>query len=73
MRRYWIAPSARSGDVVEFSGEVFHHIFEVCRQTTGSHFEVLLGDGKAYLVEVRNVGKKAATATIKESREILPP
>ncbi len=69
MRRYWIEPQNLSGEAVQLSGDLFHHIFDVCRQNVGSKFEVIL-DGKAYLVEVTSVQKKEATAKIIEERRI---
>ncbi len=55
---------------MDISGESFHHIFEVCRQEVGSHFEIL-GDGRsAHLVEVLKVEKKRAQARILETRQI---
>ena len=70
MRRYWIEKKMIYNDTVTFKDELFHHIFDVCRQTTGHHFEVLTDDSKAYLVEVTSVEKKQAHARIIESREI---
>lgn len=70
MRRYWIEKKDLFGDQVNFSGEVFHHIFDVCRQETGSKFEVLTEDSKAYFVEVTSVSKKSAIARVLESRDI---
>ena len=70
MRRYWIEPQNFNGDSVQLTGDLFHHIFDVCRQEEGSKFEVLL-QGKAYLVEVTEVLKKSANARILEER-IVP-
>jgi len=70
MRRYWIEKNSIYNDDVTFKGDVFHHIFGVCRQEKGHHFEVITEDSKAYLVEVTAVEKKQATAKILESREI---
>lgn len=70
MRRYWIEKKMIYNDDVTFKDEVFHHIFDVCRQEVGHHFEVLTEDSKAYLVEVTSVEKKQATAKIIETREI---
>lgn len=71
VRRYWIEPEQKTGDEIRFDGELFHHIFDVCRQDVGSKFEVIL-PGEAYLVEVQEVGKKSARATVIEKREITP-
>ncbi len=70
MRRYWIDKKDLFGDQVNFSGDVFHHIFDVCRQDVGSKFEVLTEDSKAYFVEVTQVSKKSATAQVIEERDI---
>lgn len=72
MRRYWIDLADKNGDVVRFRGDVFHHIFDVCRQGQGSKFEVLTEEGKAYFVEVTQVTKKDAEARVLEEREIAP-
>jgi 16S rRNA (uracil1498-N3)-methyltransferase len=72
MRRYWVPKDQIEGNEVHFTGDAFHHIFDVCRQEVGSRFEVL-GDGnKAHLIEVTEVAKKKARGTIKETREIAP-
>ena len=70
MRRYWLTPDCVQGDQTEFKGDTFHHIFEVCRQEVGSRFEILLGDLKARTVEVKEVGKKSASAQIVSVRDI---
>lgn len=83
MRRYWLSAESYLGNgteiqQVQISGESFHHIFGVCRQGVGSHFEVLGAFDPihqtplAFLVEVTQVGKNSALAKIKESRP-LPP
>ncbi len=68
MRRYWIEKKDIFQDQVNFSGDVFHHVFDVCRQEIGSKFEVLTEDSKAYFVEVIYVTKKTALARILEER-----
>ncbi len=71
MRRYWIEKKQIDLEQnVHFIGDQFHHIFDVCRQEAGHHFEVITEDSKAYLVEVKEVGKKSALATIVEERQI---
>lgn len=72
MRRYWIEKNQIKDDEVHLSGDVYHHIIDVCRQNTGSVFEVLTDDQKAYLVELIQVSKKLATGKIKEVRIIEP-
>lgn len=70
MRRYWISKKDLFQDQVNFTGDVFHHIFDVCRQEVGSKFEVLTEDSKAYFVQVTNVSKKTAVAQVLEERVI---
>lgn len=72
MRRYWIEKKDIQGNLVLFEGDIFHHIFDVCRQDLGSHFEVITEDSVAYLVEVIEKGKKKAQAKILEERKIEP-
>ncbi|MFN3455787.1 MAG: RsmE family RNA methyltransferase [Pseudobdellovibrio sp.] len=72
MRRYWIEKNQVYQNEVSFKGDQFHHIFDVCRQEVGHHFEVITEDSKAYLVEVKTVLKKEAVARIIEER-IIPP
>ena len=70
MRRYWIQKSQITNDQVLFKADQFHHIFEVCRQEIGHHFEVITEDSLAFLVEVLAVEKRQAVAKIIETREI---
>jgi 16S rRNA (uracil1498-N3)-methyltransferase len=70
MRRYWIQKDMIADGIVVFKNDLFHHIFDVCRQEVGHHFEVLTEDSHAYLVEVLSKEKKQATAKILESRQI---
>lgn len=73
MRRYWVEKNQIQGEEVQLSGDVFHHIIDVCRQSTGSIFEVLTEDHMAYLIELVQVSKKTAVGKIKETRIIEPP
>lgn len=72
MRRYWVPKDCIQQGQVIFLDEIFHHIFDVCRQEKGSKFEVLAGDSKAHFVEVIEVKKRQALAQILETREINP-
>jgi len=72
VRRYWVPKQALADSQAVLDGEIFHHIFDVCRQEVGSRFELLCGDQKAYLVEVTDVGKKSAKAQILSQRQIPP-
>lgn len=72
MRRYWVEKKHITAESVQFSGDVFHHIFDVCRQTLGSQFEVLTEDSEALQVEVNQKDKKSAEAKIISRRPIQP-
>ncbi len=83
MRRYWLGrnafakdvtkvnPDAMVGTEVRIEGDALHHIRDVCRQTVGDHFEVLI-DGAAFLVEVVSEKKRELSAMIREVRTIEP-
>lgn len=74
MRRYWLEPEMFHDSEVQITGDIFHHIFEVCRQNLGSRFEVLGQANYAQLVEVTSIGKKSALAKIIQKRELpVPP
>jgi len=72
MRRYWLDASSINTvtNEVLIKGDPFHHIFDVCRQEQGSKFEIIVGDGKAYFVEVISIEKKQAKAQILEIRTL---
>lgn len=70
MRRYWVPEDSIHADHIEIKGDVHHHIFDVCRQTMGSRFEVLNGKGQALLVEVVEEKKNSARAKVLSSREL---
>lgn len=81
MRRYWLEREAFRGDPsrpdsmvgteVLIEGDSLHHIRDVCRQTTGDHFEVLF-EGAAFLVEVVAEKKRELLAIVREVRTIEP-
>lgn len=80
MRRYWLERDAfqtnsvgapQIGTEVRIEGDSLHHIRDVCRQTVGDHFEVLL-DGHAFLVEVVSEKKRELCAIIREVRAVDP-
>lgn len=70
MRRYWLEQKNVTPTEVLLDGDVFHHVFDVCRQEVGSRFEILTEASKAYFVEVTHIGKKNARANIIETRTI---
>jgi 16S rRNA (uracil1498-N3)-methyltransferase len=69
-RRYWVEPDMIQAPEVRLSGDVLHHIRDVCRMGLGDRFEILVGDGLAHLVEVLEVKKNIMLANIIESRAI---
>lgn len=70
VRRYWLDAKNKTNESVTIDGDEFHHIFDVCRQDVGDQFEIILGDGLAYKVEVKVVGKKSAQAEIVAQRTL---
>jgi 16S rRNA (uracil1498-N3)-methyltransferase len=74
MRRYWVPNKMVQGDAVVLSGDVLHHVRDVCRMHKGSKFEVIVGDGRtkgvAHFVEIMDESKHESIARILESREI---
>lgn len=73
MRRYWLPKESDRGEIVEIFDSPYKHIIQVCRQTIGSRFEVLFGDGKAHLVELIEVSRRRAVGKKIEVRQINPP
>ncbi len=72
LRRFWIESSDMTGDQVQLHGDLFHHILDVCRFETGDRFEVMPGDGNAYLVEISEMGKRELRGRIFETRVVEP-
>lgn len=70
MRRFWLEPTSIHGNSIQITGDRFKHICGVCRMEVGAKFEILIGDGKAYFVQLAEVNKKDAFADILEIREI---
>lgn len=70
MRRYFYSKPLSNETILTLEGELFHHIFEVCRMQVGQHFELLNSKGSAYLVKVESVGKRAAQVLVCEERVI---
>lgn len=72
MRRYWIEKEKLDGNNFSIDGDLFHHLTDVCRLTIGDKFELLCGDHKAYLVEMKERTKRMAIAEVLEERAIKP-
>ena len=70
MRRYFYPDLLHTEAQFTLQGELFHHIFDVCRLQVGQHFELLNSTGVAYLVRVLEVGKKTAQVVVCEERKI---
>jgi 16S rRNA (uracil1498-N3)-methyltransferase len=70
VRRYWIPKDAVEADEVRLSGDVLHHIRDVCRMHLGSKFEVIVDGGRALLVEITAETKHESRARIIEERMI---
>lgn len=70
LRRFYVENDSLVQDGVLISGELFHHITEVCRFANGDQFEVLPGDGRALLVEIAETGKKSLRAHVLSERRL---
>ncbi len=75
VRRYWLRAEQFEGrcigDHVRIDGDELHHIRDVCRQSVGDRFEVLL-DGRAHFVEILEERKRESVARILEVRDVPP-
>ncbi|MGH1467766.1 MAG: RsmE family RNA methyltransferase [Bdellovibrionales bacterium] len=67
MRRYFIDQKISIQETVVIDGDLFKHIFKVCRCDIGGKFELLSQDS-AYLVEVKSVAKNLAEVLVLEKR-----
>jgi 16S rRNA (uracil1498-N3)-methyltransferase len=70
MRRYWISNDSVDGDVIRITGDVLHHLRDVCRQNLHSKFELILEGGTAHLVEIISESKHESVARVLETRQI---
>lgn len=70
MRRYWFDGPISDSSIITIQGDLFHHIFSVCRQEVGSKFELLNGTGNAFFVVVESIQKKMAQVRVLETRTI---
>lgn len=74
MRRYYLnQQNLEIQSELTIDGESFHHIFDVCRQQVGNHFELLTTAGDAFLVQVKDISKKRATVQVLEKRSLPKP
>lgn len=73
LRRFWMPASAHDGAGFRIEGDALHHMRHVIRLGKGDRCELLMGDGKAYLVEIRSMEKFHATAAVIEARTIPTP
>lgn len=71
MRRYFFDGELSAGLKITLEGELFHHIFEVCRLQVGQHFELLNDKNIAFLVVIESIEKKKARVLTQEQR-IIP-
>lgn len=69
-RFFYEAGSIEVGKDVFITGDLFHHIHDVCRFDVDSKFELICGDGFAYLAQVVAIEKKRSRLAIKESRSL---
>lgn len=75
MRRFWVETPAWDGDVLNISGDLFHHLHDVVRFGIGDRFEILSAR-EAWFVEVIELTSRSLKVRRKEKRplpEIKPP
>jgi len=58
LRRFYIDREMLHGEQLRLTGDLFHHVRDVCRFGVGDQFEVLAGDGQAHLIEIQSVTNK---------------
>lgn len=73
MRRFWVEKDFILGDLVEITGESFHHMVKVCRLKVGDPAEVLDGGPEAIAIEILEVTKKKLTGKITGRRSLPSP
>lgn len=73
LRRFYLEPGQLNGDQVLLTGDLLHHIRDVCRFEIGDQFELLPGDGTALLVTVQSLSNRELRAQVLSSRVIPPP
>lgn len=72
LRRYWYEGLIEVNQAVLIEGEVYKHIFVVCRRSQGDQFELLNSEGKIYLVEVKKLEKNSAEVVVLSERKTAP-
>lgn len=74
LRRFWIDPESfdPSQSEIVITGDLAHHLRDVCRLDVGREVELLSGDGKARQVRVDGITKKEVRVRVLGLRD-LPP
>ncbi|MCB0408453.1 MAG: 16S rRNA (uracil(1498)-N(3))-methyltransferase [Bdellovibrionales bacterium] len=71
MRRFWLEDVISEGqEIISLSGDILHHVRDVCRMVVGDRFELLSPQKLAFFVELKDVSKKKAIAKILEVRSL---
>lgn len=70
LRRFYVEKEMLQGEAVRVQGDLFHHIREVCRFGVGDQFELLDGQGLAWLVEVTALSNRELTVQKLSERAI---
>lgn len=73
LRRFWVDPENIQGSTVQFVDDSFHHLVRVSRKAVGDQVEVLDGTGKAFTVELTEVGKRTAAGKLIGERTLPVP
>lgn len=67
--RFYVPLENIKGDIVEINGDEHNHLSKVLRLVVGDKITVLCNDGNIRLCIITDVGKKASTAQILETKK----
>jgi 16S rRNA (uracil1498-N3)-methyltransferase len=70
LKRYWTDQPCNINEALEITGDLFHHIVDVCRHQMGDKIELITSDGFAFLSELVLIKKKSLTMMPLEKRKI---
>ncbi len=73
LRRFFIEPNFRNGDIVTLTGDEFLHLKKVLRMKVGYKIIVCFNDGYEHYCTLTEISDKEAKAKIDESVKICEP
>src|SRR3954451_3842096 len=72
MRKYWVDRQNLSSNEIELRGELWHHVYAVCKTRLGEDFGLICGDGFIYHARLVKESRSEGRAEIIE-KTLLPP